>query len=77
MTEVMELENGGKVKFERHPRYGLWTVHFERGDVPVGLKGHWSDLHQLKEKVTLYLANRQKNKTQPRKTDGSESRNSS
>lgn len=76
-VEHMELQNGQKVKFERHPRYGLWAVHFQRGDVPAILKGHWSSLPELKTKTEHYLANREKNKTAPRKDNGAEPRNGS
>lgn len=77
MTEVVELENGQKITFEKHPRYGFWSVRFARGDIPAVLKGQWSSLPDLKAKTEFYLANREKNKTTIRKDNGAEPRNGS
>lgn len=69
--ETLELENGNKVHFKQHPRYGTWSVNFDKGGIPDILSGEFQFLNELKEKVAYYLANREKNKTSIKaKTDG-------
>lgn len=61
--ETLELENGSKVHFTKNPRYGLWSVHFDRGSIPAVLEGMYQSLPDLKAKVAYYLEHREKNKT--------------
>jgi hypothetical protein len=61
--ETIELENGNKVHFKKHPRYGLWSVNFDKGGTPAILQGYFQSLADLKEKTEYYLASREKNPT--------------
>lgn len=62
-SETLELENGNKVHFTKHPRYGFWSVNFDKGGIPSILQGHWQSLTDLKAKVAYYLEHREKNRT--------------
>lgn len=70
---TVELENGNKLHFKKHPRYGTWSVNFDKGGIPDKLSGEFQSLMDLKAKVEYYLANREKNKTKV-KTDAQERR---
>jgi hypothetical protein len=63
MIETIELENGNKVHYKRHPRYGTWSVNFDKGGIPESLSGEWQSLPDLKTRVNYYLSIREKNKT--------------
>lgn len=51
-------KTGGKVNFRKHPRYGSWTVDFNKGPIPSILSGSWTHLKELREKTEAYLASR-------------------
>lgn len=59
----LDLENGNKVHFKKHPRYGSWSVNFDKGGIPSSLEGEFLSLDELKRKVNYYLSIREKNKT--------------
>lgn len=61
--DTLELENGNKVHFKKHPRYGTWSVNFDKGGIPDSLAGEYQSLLDLKAKVKYYLSIREKNKT--------------
>lgn len=58
MEEVLELENGTKATLHKHPRHGLWSVSFSRGDTPKVLKGFWQSPEELKKRLDNYLQHR-------------------
>lgn len=62
-VDTVELENGNKLHYKKHPRYGTWSVNFDKGGLPAYLEGQWQSLDDLKVKVEYYLANREKNRT--------------
>jgi hypothetical protein len=61
--ETIELENGNKAHFKKNPRFGTWSVNFDKGGIPPLLEGEWQSLPFLKNKLEAYLATRTKNKT--------------
>lgn len=63
MGETVELENGNKLHYTKHPRYGTWSVNFDKGGIPEVLQGQFQSLHDLKAKTEYYLSIREKNKT--------------
>lgn len=63
MTETYELENGNKVHYTKHPRYGTWSVNFDKGGIPAILQGQFQSLLDLKAKTEYYLSIREKNRT--------------
>ena len=67
--ETVPLENGNKLHYKRHPRYGTWSVNFDKGGIPDSLAGEFLSLQDLKAKVEYYLTIREKNKTKV-KTNG-------
>lgn len=60
---TLDLDNGNKVHFKSHPRYGTWSVNFDKGGIPPSLEGQWQSLDDLKDKVNYYLSIREKNRT--------------
>jgi len=66
---TQELENGNKLHFKSDPRFGFWTVNFDKGGIPDELSGSYLSLQELQGKVDTYLASREKNKTKV-KVDG-------
>ena len=60
---TVELENVNKAHFKKQPRYGTWSVNFDKGGIPPSLEGQWQSLDELKEKLNHYLSIREKNKT--------------
>lgn len=60
---TVELENGNKVHYKTHPRYGTWSVNFDKGGIPEILSGQFQSLKDLQAKVEYYLSTREKNKT--------------
>lgn len=63
MIETIELENGNKAHFKKNPRFGTWSVNFDKGGIPEILEGEWQSLPDLKAKTEYYLSIREKNKT--------------
>lgn len=63
MVETVELENGNKLHYTKHPRYGTWSVNFDKGGIPEILQGQFQSLNDLKAKTEYYLSIREKNKT--------------
>lgn len=63
MVETVELENGNKLHYTKHPRYGTWSVNFDKGGIPEILQGQFQSLSDLKAKTEYYLSIREKNKT--------------
>lgn len=61
--ETIELDNGNKVHFKKDPRYGYWSVNFDKGGIPKELEGQYTSLPFLKERVEHYLSIREKNRT--------------
>lgn len=62
-TIVVELESGNKLHYTKHPRYGMWSVHFDKGPIPSSLRGMYQSLPALQAKVEHYLSIREKNPT--------------
>lgn len=60
MRTTVELENGNKVHFNKHPRYGTYSVSFDRGDIPNKLRGEYQLYREIYEKTMYYLENRPK-----------------
>jgi hypothetical protein len=60
--ETIDLPTGGKLHFKKHPRYGTWSLNFDKGAIPERLAGQWQSLADLKEKTFHYLEHREKNK---------------
>lgn len=58
---VYQLPGQQKLYFRRHPRYGTWSVGFDKGGIPASLSGQFLQFRELYDKVEYYLANRQKN----------------
>lgn len=70
MNQVTDvLENGNKVHYTKHPRYGLWSVSFDRGGIPASLDGMYQSLPELQEKVEYYLSIREKNRTKVKREE--------
>lgn len=63
MVETVELENGNKLHYTKHPRYGTWSVNFDKGGIPSVLEGQFQSLNDLKAKTEYYLSIREKNRT--------------
>lgn len=63
MVETVELENGNKLHYTKHPRYGTWSVSFDKGGIPSVLEGQFQSLNDLKARTEYYLSIREKNKT--------------
>lgn len=63
MNETIELENGNKLHYTKHPRYGTWSVNFDKGGIPARLQGQFQSILELKAKTEYYLSIREKNKT--------------
>lgn len=60
---VVELENGNSLHYRSDPRYGFWTVNFDKGGLPPELKGRFLELQDLQRRTETYLARRVNNKT--------------
>lgn len=60
---TIPLENGNKAHFKKHPRYGTWSVNFDKGGIPPILEGQWQSMDELKHKLNHYLSIREKNRT--------------
>jgi hypothetical protein len=61
MQETVDLGTT-KLHFKKDPRYGTWSVNFDKGGIPPILEGQWQSLPELKAKTYYYLENREKNK---------------
>lgn len=55
---------GNKVHFKKHPRYGTWSVGFDKGGIPESLDGEYTLFADIFYKTNYYLANREKNPTE-------------
>lgn len=49
-----------KVWFRKNPRYGSWSVNFDKGQLPSILKGQFLRFEELYELTEFYLQNREK-----------------
>ena len=57
---VMTLDNGAKLIFERKDPYGFWSIHYEKGQVPEDLQGHYTTFDLAQKDVARYLARKDK-----------------
>lgn len=53
---TLTLENN-KIHFKRTDPYGFWTVNYDKGQVPVSLRGHYTSYDKAAQAVEGYLAN--------------------
>lgn len=53
-VKFIELDNN-KLVMQRTDPYGFITVHFEKGQVPDSLKGHFTTWEAARLAVTQYL----------------------
>jgi hypothetical protein len=58
------LGNNSRVFFKKNPRFGTWSVSFERGAIPQILSGEWQFFSELFDRVNIYLRHREKSKTE-------------
>ena len=49
-----------KVYFKKHPRYGTWSVNFDKGGMAKNLQGQFTSFQQLYDNTNHYLQNREK-----------------
>lgn len=59
-VRTFQLPGQNKVHFTREPRYGHWTVHFDKGGIPFSLSGQHTSYIDLYNKVNQYLKTREK-----------------
>ncbi len=52
----MTLENGNKIHIEQFDPYGFWRVHYDKGQVPEKLRGHYTSFDRAMVDVKSYLA---------------------
>lgn len=53
-----KLPGQQKVIFEKDPRYGFWSVHFQKGPMPAVLKGQFSTFKECYDRTNQYLKTR-------------------
>lgn len=63
MIRTFEYGTGQKLHFKKHPRYGSWSVNFDKGGSSPALEGQFYSFRELYDKTDYYLQNREKNKT--------------
>lgn len=52
---VLDLEDGQKVHFRATNPYGLWSIHFNKGQLPEKLKGEYTSYEYALRDVLTYL----------------------
>lgn len=64
MQRSFNLKGGNLVHFKKNPRYGSWSVNFDKGGIPESLSGRWLLFEDLFDKTNFYLKNRVQFKTE-------------
>lgn len=55
-----KLPGQNKVHFTKNPRFGSWSVNFDKGGIPQSLSGQYQFFQELYDKVDHYLKSREK-----------------
>lgn len=61
ITRSYQLPGSQKIHFKRHPRFGTWSVNFDKGGTHSKFDGEYQSFHDLYAKVDYYLQSREKN----------------
>ena len=56
---TVELKTGNKLNLKRSDPYGFWTIHYEKGQVPVELQGQFTSDDEAMKAVNVYLSKKQ------------------
>lgn len=56
---TLTLDNN-KIHFDRKDPYGLWYIHYDKGQVPATLQGAYTSFDRALADVEVYLANKPK-----------------
>lgn len=54
---VFDLGNN-KLHLKKEDPYGLWYIHFEKGQIPAHLKGAYTSFWEGEKAVKVYLADK-------------------
>ena len=60
LLRSFKLPGQQKVNFRRDPRYGTWSVSFDKGGMAPKLQGQYTSFQELYNKVDFYLRTREK-----------------
>lgn len=58
LQRTVDLDNGNKVHYKKDPRFGFWTVNFDKGGIPEVLKGQYTQVQYAEKAVEAYFAKR-------------------
>lgn len=58
-TRVFRIPSN-RVWFKKNPRYGTWSVNFDKGGMPAKFQGQHTNFNELYENLNYYLQHRDK-----------------
>lgn len=55
----VSLSNGNSLWVRRHDPYGLWTIHYEHGQLPVKYQGSYTLFEYALADINKYLSDKE------------------
>lgn len=65
-TRTILLDNGNKLHVTASDPYGLFTIHFDKGQIPESLSGQYTSYDEAMKAIKVYLQNKKKEIVEPK-----------